>query len=157
MSGAANGQQDVVMGNETTKNGKKTSGKQSVSNTKKFIQISQNQIIEGPRKNKNKDTCNEVAIMNKQIRQERIPEKKEKKEKKKVEDTKMEVDQQPDSHDPSDPYSKIKILTTCDDEIQCDICLEFDHEDDDQLVICELCNCATHQKCYGGNIYSKLP
>jgi hypothetical protein len=42
MSGAANGQQDVVMGNETTKNGKKTSGKQSVSNTKKFIQISQN-------------------------------------------------------------------------------------------------------------------
>lgn len=31
-----------------------------------------------------------------------------------------------------------------DHDIQCDICLEHEYEDDDQIVICELCNVAVH-------------
>jgi hypothetical protein len=49
-----------------------------------------------------------------------------------------------DPIDENDPYAKIKIVNAIDEDIQCDICLEFDHEDDDQIVICELCNAATH-------------
>ena len=37
-----------------------------------------------------------------------------------------------------------------DEDIQCDVCLEFEYEDDDMIVICEMCNAAVHQCCYGG-------
>ena len=37
-----------------------------------------------------------------------------------------------------------------DDQIQCDVCLEFEYEDHDAIVICELCNVAVHQTCNGG-------
>ncbi len=62
--------------------------------------------------------------------------------KQKKEDTKMEVDE--DSFNPSNPYEKIVINYEKDDDIQCDICLEYDHEDNDQIVMCDLCNAATH-------------
>jgi hypothetical protein len=54
----------------------------------------------------------------------------------------MEVDE--DNFNPNNPYEKIFITYDNDDDIQCDICLEYDHEDDDQIVICDLCNAATH-------------
>ncbi len=63
----------------------------------------------------------------------------------------MDVDETIDS---SDPYAKIKLNNVNDEDIQCDICLEYDYEDHDQIVICELCNAATHQSCYGGAINS---
>ena len=38
------------------------------------------------------------------------------------------------------------------DNVLCDVCLwEFD-EPEDQLVMCEGCNGATHQTCYGANL-----
>ena len=62
--------------------------------------------------------------------------------KKQKKDDKMEVDE--DSFCPNNPYAKIRIVNASDDDIQCDICLEFDHEEDDQIVMCDLCNAATH-------------
>lgn len=80
-----------------------------------------------------------------QVSKERIAAAQKASEKQKVEkkteETKMEIDEPIDEND---PYAKIKIVNASDDDIQCDICLEFDHEDDDQIVICELCNAATH-------------
>ncbi|KEJ82736.1 Protein Jade-3 [Oxytricha trifallax] len=69
----------------------------------------------------------------------------------------MEIEIQ-DSFDPLNPYEKITInQNKVDEDIQCDVCLEFDHEEDDQIVICDLCNVAVHQSCYGGDILNKLP
>jgi hypothetical protein len=42
-------------------------------------------------------------------------------------------------------------------DIVCDVCLEDDDYEGDEIVICELCLAATHQTCYGGNILKKLP
>ena len=43
------------------------------------------------------------------------------------------------------------------DKVICDVCLwEFD-EKDDLLVICEGCNSAVHQSCYGGNLVGLKP
>ncbi len=67
----------------------------------------------------------------------------------------MEIDQ--DSFNPNNPYEKIIIPYENEDEIQCDICLDPDHEDDDQIVMCDLCNAATHQSCYGGNLLNNIP
>lgn len=50
-----------------------------------------------------------------------------------------------DSFNPNNPYDKIVINTNMsDEEIQCDVCLEYEHEDDDQIVMCDLCNVAVH-------------
>lgn len=92
--------------------------------------------------------------ISKERQQAALKANEKKKVEKKQEDTKMEIDEPIDQND---PYAKIKISSVSDEDIQCDICLEFDHEDDDQIVICELCNAATHQTCYGGNIHNKLP
>jgi hypothetical protein len=62
--------------------------------------------------------------------------------KKQKKEEKMEIDE--DSFNPNNPYEKIVIAYDNDDDIQCDICLEYDHEDDDQIVMCDLCNAATH-------------
>lgn len=43
----------------------------------------------------------------------------------------MEIDKE-DSFDPAKPYEKIIITTNENDEdIQCDVCLEYEYEDDD--------------------------
>ncbi|CDW76823.1 phd zinc finger-containing protein [Stylonychia lemnae] len=80
------------------------------------------------------------------------------KEKKK--DTAMEVDQtqQDDFVDPSNPYEKITITGNQNDEdIQCDVCLEYEYEDDDQIVMCDLCNVGVHQSCYGSDLTHGVP
>ena len=60
--------------------------------------------------------------------------------------------------DENNPYEKIVITANDKDEdIQCDVCLEYEYEDDDQLVICELCNVAVHQTCYGGDLLHGVP
>ena len=42
-------------------------------------------------------------------------------------------------------------------EIKCQVCLKFTFETDDQIVLCDLCNGAVHQKCYGSPIENELP
>jgi hypothetical protein len=44
-----------------------------------------------------------------------------------------------------DPYFEIKVFENAtNDLIVCDICLEDDDYEDDEIVICELCNAAAH-------------
>lgn len=60
--------------------------------------------------------------------------------------------------DPKDPYALIKITKNeMNDNVCCDICLDGDDSENDEIVICELCLGATHQKCYGGEIKTRLP
>ncbi|CDW90175.1 phd zinc finger-containing protein [Stylonychia lemnae] len=62
-----------------------------------------------------------------------------------------------DSFDPNKPYDKIYITQNeVDEDIQCDVCLEYDFEDDDQIILCELCNAACHQSCYGSELLNGL-
>lgn len=57
-----------------------------------------------------------------------------------------------------DPYFQIKVNENQNnDAIVCDVCLEDDDYENDEIVICELCNAATHQTCYGGEIFDRLP
>ena len=52
----------------------------------------------------------------------------------------------------ADPIGKIKNHKNAEnqDQIVCDICLEDDDFEGDEIVICELCFSACHQSCYGG-------
>ncbi|CDW90174.1 phd zinc finger-containing protein [Stylonychia lemnae] len=55
------------------------------------------------------------------------------------------------------PYEQIYISgNDVDEDIHCDVCLEFEQEDDDQIIICELCNVACHQQCYGSELLAGL-
>ena len=54
--------------------------------------------------------------------------------------------------------SQIKILKNKDDDqVVCDVCLDDDDEDGDEIVVCEECLAAVHQKCYGGDLIGKVP
>ena len=59
--------------------------------------------------------------------------------------------------DPNDPYALIRIENTQEKDIVCDVCLEEEDYDEDEILICELCQAATHQSCYGGEIKNRLP
>ena len=39
----------------------------------------------------------------------------------------------------------------------CDVCLEDDDDEDNEILICELCLAATHQKCYGSDLLDGIP
>lgn len=43
------------------------------------------------------------------------------------------------------------------DDIICDVCLEEDDYEGDEIIICDLCLTGVHQSCYGGKIKDKLP
>ena len=59
---------------------------------------------------------------------------------------------------PADPYALIRIDQNMhDDNIICDVCLDGDDGEGDELIVCELCLVAVHQTCYGGEIRNKLP
>jgi hypothetical protein len=52
--------------------------------------------------------------------------------------------------DPDDPYAIIRTEENkIDSKIVCDICLNGDIQDDNEIVICEICLCGVHQACYG--------
>lgn len=52
----------------------------------------------------------------------------------------------------------MKILENdVDENIQCDVCLEMEYEEGDAILICDLCNAATHQTCYGSDILNGVP
>lgn len=47
--------------------------------------------------------------------------------------------------DPNNPYELIYInQNEIDEMIQCDVCLDYEHEEENQIVICELCNAGVH-------------
>lgn len=57
---------------------------------------------------------------------------------------------------------KLMIYVTLndnDEEVNCDSCLDdfYDAEKKDDLVICDKCNAAVHQSCYGHNLLSHFP
>ena len=39
----------------------------------------------------------------------------------------------------------------------CDVCLDDDDDEDNEIVICELCLGAVHQKCYGSELLKSVP
>ena len=48
-----------------------------------------------------------------------------------------------------------KIEDECD--MACLICLDTENDDNDEIIICDLCNSSCHQSCYGGEIKDCLP
>ena len=44
----------------------------------------------------------------------------------------------------ADPYFSIKISDYREEDMVCDVCLEHEVEDENEMVICELCNAAVH-------------
>lgn len=41
--------------------------------------------------------------------------------------------------------------------IVCDVCLDGDDEEGNEILICEICLVATHQLCYGGKLINGVP
>ena len=49
----------------------------------------------------------------------------------------------------SPAFSSIRIdENKIDSNIVCDVCKDNEHEDDDEMVICDLCLVGVHQSCY---------
>ena len=46
--------------------------------------------------------------------------------------------------DSNDPYAFIKMNVTNQDDLVCDVCLEGEDFDDDEILICDLCGAGTH-------------
>ncbi|TNV85459.1 hypothetical protein FGO68_gene6208 [Halteria grandinella] len=108
------------------------------------------------RERTDKKIYNESKLLLAQFDKKRLEQKPEEHKPKPVE--KMEIQKCENVIDPLNPYEKIIINTNeVDEDIQCDICLEYDHDDEDQIVICDLCNAATHQSCYGGPLTNQVP
>ena len=60
--------------------------------------------------------------------------------------------------DPNNPYGLIRIDNNAEnDEIVCDICLDPEDDDGDEIVICDLCLVGVHQTCYGGKLRHGIP
>eukprot|EP00347_Sterkiella_histriomuscorum_P000589 403375267 len=55
-------------------------------------------------------------------------------------------------------YPEIVLVENENDEnVKCEICLQFESEDQDQIVLCNLCLCSVHQSCYGKELAKGLP
>ena len=60
--------------------------------------------------------------------------------------------------DPNDPYEKIRIdQNKNEDDIVCDVCLDDDDDEGNEIVICDLCLGAVHQSCYGSELLGGVP
>ena len=44
-----------------------------------------------------------------------------------------------------------------DENITCDICLQKETVEQNEIILCELCNIGVHQFCYGEPIMNKIP
>ena len=63
-----------------------------------------------------------------------------------------------DEIDPNDPYEKIRIdQNKVNEDIVCDVCLDDEDDDNNEIVICELCLVAVHQSCYGSELLNSVP
>ncbi len=61
--------------------------------------------------------------------------------------------------DPTEDFRR-KIYETENDvasNIKCQVCLRYAFTPDDQIILCDFCKGAVHQKCYGAPIESKIP
>lgn len=70
----------------------------------------------------------------------------------------MQIDTK--NYDGNSWKQKIWVVANDNDEdIECDICLDdfCDEENHDDLVICDFCNVAVHQSCYGHEILRNFP
>lgn len=77
-----------------------------------------------------------------------VPQLTEKQKKKQVEAEKIAAN----------PFYEMRINENDDDtNIRCDVCLEYEYEDDDLIVVCEMCNAAVHQGCYGSELMDGVP
>lgn len=57
-------------------------------------------------------------------------------------------------------YDSLWIHENNQDDIKgtsCDICLGYDDNEGDEIVMCDGCNVAVHQSCYGRDINENLP
>ena len=57
-------------------------------------------------------------------------------------------------------FKSIWIKENKDDDVEgtrCDICLGNDDNEGDEIVMCDGCNVAVHQSCYGRDINIDLP
>ena len=43
------------------------------------------------------------------------------------------------------------------DEMVCDVCLDDDDDEGNEILICDMCLGAVHQKCYGSELLSGVP
>jgi hypothetical protein len=61
--------------------------------------------------------------------------------------------------DPKDPFAHIRIDQNRENEndIVCDVCLDDNDEEGDEILICEICFVGVHQTCYGGKFKNQLP
>jgi len=62
------------------------------------------------------------------------------------------------STDPKVRYSIIhETKNDIEEDIMCDACLDDLIEENNELVICDQCNAAVHQSCYGNELIKKVP
>ena len=55
-------------------------------------------------------------------------------------------------------YKAIWIMeNNLDKNVKCDVCMDDDDNEGDEIVICDGCNMAVHQSCYGRDILHQLP
>ncbi len=62
----------------------------------------------------------------------------------------------------TDPKTRIQYIyefkNDVDEDIMCDVCMDdLVEEKVNELLICELCNSATHQSCYGNELLNNFP
>jgi len=58
----------------------------------------------------------------------------------------------------ANPYWPIIIEQNQNDaDVLCDVCLEESYEDDNEIIICDLCLGACHLACHGGDLYNGMP
>lgn len=43
------------------------------------------------------------------------------------------------------------------DDIACDVCIGMDDDSDDEIVVCDGCNAASHRSCYGKELIYTMP
>ena len=76
----------------------------------------------------------------------------------------MQVDQNEaskansDEINPNDPYEKIRLdQNKLNENIVCDVCLDDEDDDNNEIVLCDLCLVAVHQVCYGSELLGCVP
>ena len=54
-------------------------------------------------------------------------------------------------------YSITLAKNEFNENILCDVCLDDEDDENDEIVICDLCLCAVHQTCYGSELLKSVP
>ena len=128
--------------------------KQGIKPAPQYNQIDANQPL-GKRKSQRIINNHMASKMEKQ--EQRIARLQQNKEPAK--DTSVDKSKSRESEiDPSDPYKKIRCeKNKTEENIVCDVCLDGDDDEGDEILICDLCQTAVHQTCYGGELLDSIP